>query len=288
MLRNSTIYIPLSENLSWAMAEQNPASPIFRGVTVSYFPQPFIICQSRGVMSVGIAEHNRRRSRMATLIRIDSHGTAIQAEMFTPTVPNGGTVIVAHGSDGMTEPWAAMIREYATELAGKGFTALIPEYFGKTGTIPGSHVFSEIPTRLHHWQEATSDTVVFAKTLHGISASRVGLLGFSLGGHLCLRLREETTALVEYFAPELPELGGIGSAKTPAPHVQLHHGLADLLVPYSNAEAIAATLKEESTASEIFSYEGAGHGFAGADPNNATARRSSKDRTLAFFEKYLE
>jgi dienelactone hydrolase len=112
-------------------------------------------------------------------------------------------------------------------------------------------------------------------------------LGFSLGGHLCLRLRGETTALVEYFAPELPELGGIGSVKTPAQHIQIHHGLADLLVPYSNTDAITASLEHESTIREVFSYEGAGHGFAGADPNNATARRSSKDRTLAFFENNL-
>src|SRR6266704_5751897 len=214
---------------------------------------------------------------IAALVRIESHGTAIQTEIFTPTAPNGGAVVVAYGSDGLTEPWAAMIREYATELAGMGFTALIPDYLGKTGSTPGVHIFSEIPANLNRWQEAVSDAVAYAKTLPGISASRVGLLGFSLGGHICLRLRGETTALVVYFAPELPKLGGIGFVKTSAPNVQIHHGLADLLVPYFNAENINATLKLEGTAPEVFSYEGAGHGFVGADPNNATARRSSKD-----------
>src|SRR6266567_1254617 len=225
---------------------------------------------------------------VATLVRINSHGTSVQAELFSPAgASNGGAVIVAYGADGLTEPWATMIREYASELAVKCFNALIPDYFEKTGSTPGVHIFSEIPANLHRWQEAASDVVSYAKTLPGISASRIGLLGFSLGGHLCLRLRGETTALVEYFAPELPELGGMGFVKTPAPHVQIHHGLADLLVPYSNAEAINASLKLEATAPEVFSYEGAGHGFAGADPNNATARRSSKDRTLACFEKTI-
>jgi dienelactone hydrolase len=225
---------------------------------------------------------------MAKLIDIDSHGTAIQTELFSPAgALNGGAIIVAHGSDGMTEPWAAMIREYATELAAKGFNALIPNYFGKTGTTPGPHVFAEMPANLHAWEEAVRDTVAHARTLPGISASRVGLLGFSLGGHICLRLRGSAKVLVEFFAPELPELGGPGSASAPVPHVQIHHGLADLLVPFSNAQGIVAALKLEGTVSEVFFYEGAGHGFAGAGPGNVTARRSSKDRTLAFMENNL-
>jgi len=225
---------------------------------------------------------------MTDMIRIDSHGTAIQGELFSPTaVSNGGLIVVAHGSDGMNEPWAAMIREYATELGVKGFTALIPNYFGKTGTVPGPHVFAELAANLQSWEEAVSDTITHGKTLSGISGSRVGLLGFSLGGHICLRLRGSAKALVEFFAPELRELGGIGSAHVPALQVQIHHGTADMLVPFSDTQSIAAALALEGTVAEVFSYDGAGHGFAGADPNNATARRSSKDRTLAFFGQHL-
>ena len=80
----------------------------------------------------------------------------------------------------------------------------------------------------------------------------------------------------------------LGPRQSATPHVEIHHGLADLLVPFSETESIAATLKNEGAAPEVFSYEGAGHGFAGADPTNATARRSAKFRTLAFFEKRLQ
>jgi carboxymethylenebutenolidase len=226
---------------------------------------------------------------MTNLINIDSHGTTMQTEVFHPAgTRNGGAIVVAHGSDGMAEPWADLIRGYATELAGQGFSAFIPSYFAKTGTVPGPSVFSQLPAKLPLWVEAVSDAVAHVKAVPGISAERVGLLGFSLGGHICLRLRGSTKVLVEFFAPELRQLGGLGAPQPRTPHVQIHHGLADLLVPFSETQAVVAALKHEGTAPEVFTYEGAGHGFAGADPNNATARRSSKGRTLAFFEKHLQ
>lgn len=222
------------------------------------------------------------------MISIDSHATVIQAELFSPAAgsSNGAAIIVAHGSDGMNEPWAAMIREYARELAVRGFTAVIPHYFDKTHSIAGPRIFSEISTNLLSWQEAVADTVTHVRTMPGPSITHIGLLGFSLGGHICLRIRGSADAVVEFFAPEFPELGGIGSAASGPLPIQIHHGLADLLVPFSNAENIAATLKAEGSAPEVFSYEGAGHGFASPDPNNATARRSSKDRALTFFGKH--
>jgi carboxymethylenebutenolidase len=196
-------------------------------------------------------------------------------------------VVVVHGSDGMKEPWGTWIREYATDLAGKGFAAVIPEYFIKTGSTAGPQVWKSPPTHVLAWVEAIADTSAYARALPGASISRVGLLGFSLGGHICLHLRASADALVEFFAPELKFAGGIGSAAAGSRPVQIHHGVADATVPYVEAESIASVLKKEKYELELFPYEGAGHGFAGADANNATARRSSKERTLAFFSKRL-
>ncbi len=226
---------------------------------------------------------------MTELMDIDSHGISIRTEVFHPLGQlNGATVVLAHGSDGMNEPWAALIREYAAELAEKGFTVFIPSYFAKTRTIAGPRVFAEIPANLEAWVEAVGDVAAHVKALPRISAERAGLLGFSLGGHICLRLRGATQVLVEFFAPELRQFGGIGARPVVSLRIEIHHGLTDEVVPFSETQAIAAALKNEGAAPEVFSYEGAGHGFAGADPNNAAARRSSKNRTLAFFEKHLQ
>src|SRR5262249_7171056 len=116
---------------------------------------------------------------MSDMASIDSHGTPIKVEIYPPpATSNGAAVVVTHGSDGMKEPWAAMIRAYASDLADRGYTALIPYYFEKTGTTPGQQAWTAGPAGLHAWIEAISDTTVFSRTILKPPASRVGLLGF--------------------------------------------------------------------------------------------------------------
>jgi carboxymethylenebutenolidase len=219
-----------------------------------------------------------------------SRGKPVDAEVFDPSgTPNGGFVVIAYGSDGMTDhlngPWATMIRGYAADLAQKGFTALVPDYFGSTGTQPGPGVFEQIPVHRDAWEATLSDAVSYAQTLPGVDAARVGLIGFSLGGHLCLRLRASAKVLVEFFAPVFD---GVGSRSTPTLQVQIHHGEADGLVPLTpNAARIEQELRAEGASVELFAYRGAGHGFIGQDTSNANARAQSQSRTIAFFDAYL-
>jgi len=213
----------------------------------------------------------------------------IPAEMLDATgTPNGGVVIIAYGSDGMTDdlngPWASMIRDYANELSRKGFVTLIPDYFLKTTTKPGKAALEQIPIYVDTWQATVGDAITHAKTLPGVVSTRVGLLGFSLGGHVCLRLRAQASVLAVFFAPELQ---GLGSASSGALHAQIHHGLADTTVPFTDAKRIDGLLKAEGATSEVFFYGGAGHGFVGNDTHNTIARRDSKERAVSLFVRNL-
>ena len=58
---------------------------------------------------------------MSAIIKFSSHGSSISAEVFSlASGGKAGVVVIAYGSDGMTDdlngPWASMIRDYAEKL----------------------------------------------------------------------------------------------------------------------------------------------------------------------------
>jgi dienelactone hydrolase len=195
-------------------------------------------------------------------------------------------VVVAYGTDGFTDdltgPWKTMIRDYAVELARAGSFAMIPDYFASTGTPPGEQAMITAFTHRPAWEAALLAAVSHGRALPQVDGSRIGLLGFSLGGHLCLRVRAATApkTLVSFFAPVFDGIGPAGHV----PKAELHHGKADMLpaTSFPNALQIKSVLEAEHTATTLFSYDGAGHGFIGDDPDNKKARTLSKSRALAF------
>jgi dienelactone hydrolase len=226
---------------------------------------------------------------MSTTIKFSSHGSSISPEVFgSVSGAKGGIVVIAYGSDGMTDnlngPWASMIRDYAEKLSSQGHPAIIRDYFARTGTEPGLGALEDIPVHLDEWQATILDGMTFATTLPGVDPSRMGILGFSFGGHICLKNRDHAKVLIEFFAPEL---AGVGSVATGPKNAQVHHGLADQVVPFANANNIEGILASEGVATELFSYEEAGHGFLGDDPKNTSARLNSQERTLSCFARFL-
>ena len=133
---------------------------------------------------------------------------------------------------------------------------------------------------------ALVDTVAFARTLPRVDASRIGMLGFSLGGYLCLRARAaaKPKALVEYFAPMFKGIGAPGRV----PFAQIHHGTSDQPpTEFGNAAAIAAILKLEGTDVKVCQHKDATHGFARPSAADAKAAVDSRVSTLKFFENRL-
>src|SRR5215510_6034284 len=161
-----------------------------------------------------------------------SGGVHIDTEIYTPpSTASHAAVILAYGSDGLIDPWAAMIREDAADLAQKGFHALVPHYFLSTRTPDGSIDYANgglltVMANKDVWQRTLADAVQYAKTLPGVDASRIGLLGYSLGAYLSLRLRTQAKAIVAYFPPWID---GIGAATTPGLPVHIHYGDQDAL-----------------------------------------------------------
>lgn len=229
---------------------------------------------------------------MPTTVSFLSNGKRVDAELHAPQGSGPrGLVVVAYGTDGFTDNltgrWKTMIRGYAEDLARAGSFAMVPDYFERTGTAPGEQAMLATMNLRPAWEAALLDAVSHGKSLPQVDGNRIGLLGFSLGGHLCLRIRAAAApkALVSFFAPVFDGIGPAGHV----PKAELHHGKADELpaTKFPNALQIESTLKAEGTDTTLFPYHGAVHGFIGDDDNNKNARALSKTRVLAFVAAHL-
>lgn len=224
----------------------------------------------------------------------------VPANIFVPAnAANGGLIILAYGSDGLVDnangSWKTMIEGYAADLAGRGFTAAIPDYFARTATSPGdlnpSKPASYLEQVLAHraaWQTVLEDAateLTKPSVLPGIDSSRIGFLGFSLGGLLCARAAKSVRALVVFFAPVFDGLGLNGALTLNA---EIHHGEKDFLAYSDNAVPIAQQLTARGADCHLWpAYPGAVHGFVGDDQGNSDARSESHERTAAFFKVHL-
>lgn len=221
--------------------------------------------------------------------------------VYEPTVPYDRVVVIAYGSDGLAPKWEPEIRRHAEGLSAAGILALVPDYFQKKPRVAhdsSAAVVLQIPQRHDEWEVVLRDAVSTAKALPGVDAARVGLLGFSLGGFLCLRIRDSAKVLVEYFAPyrfpshvdlgpETP-LMGLGQGANHSLIAHIHHGRADALVPLAlNANPIRTGLEAEGATVSTSYFNGANHGFAGNYAANTHARDTSFDETTRFFETHL-
>lgn len=225
---------------------------------------------------------------MPGLVTYRSGEATIHAERWSPAgAKPRGSVVIAHGTDGVTDhlngPWAATMRGFGDALAARGFAVLLPYYFEKTGTDPGPPAMQSMFGHMAVWQQALADAVTSASSG---GAGGVALVGFSMGGHLSLRLCGSVPVIVKFFAPFLTGLspargGGI------QPRIQIHHGKADSLVDAGNAQHIATVLNEEGTSVDLHSYAEAGHGFGGGKSGDEAALKLSRKRTVSFIAAAL-
>ncbi|QDV81762.1 dienelactone hydrolase family protein [Planctomycetes bacterium TBK1r] len=231
-------------------------------------------------------------------------GSAIENISWTAEVPAttyDRAVVIAYGSDGLTPEWKPEIERHAKALANAGVLALIPDYFELDPPTPhgsSAAVFSQILPRHQQWEQVLRDAVTAAKALPGIDDSKVGFIGFSLGGFLGLRIRDSVNVLIEYFSPyrfppnvdlgELTPLKGLGGSANPSLKVMIHHGKSDRLVPINlNATPIKADLLAEGASAVTIYHTGANHGFQGPDSDNKTARQESLKESVKFIQDNL-
>lgn len=118
----------------------------------------------------------------------DSGGEKVSVELFQPVgAGKWPAIVIAYGTEGMNDPFGKDIRSFASDLADKGYVVLVPHYFDRTGTPAGPAAFEAYVRCRDIWVGTLGDALAFAAGRDEVKADQIGLLGFSMGGHLALR-----------------------------------------------------------------------------------------------------
>ena len=121
-----------------------------------------------------------------------------------------------------------------------------------------------------------------------VKSESMGVLGFCYGGRMAMLYgnRARQIDAVVPFHPGVTKASEVPRLKMP---VQIHHGTADKSVDLSETQRLVKELKSQKTPVELFTYEGAGHGFlAYTRPTyNAEAGKLAWSRVLPFLRTHL-
>jgi carboxymethylenebutenolidase len=205
-----------------------------------------------------------------------SDGKPIRLDHYPPNhAGSSPAVILVHGSGGPLHG----LDPFAGQAAMFGVHVFVLHYFERTGhnwVAP-----SQIESHFVAWLETVKDAVSFVAGHPGIDASRIGLLGFSLGAFLSLALATQDSriaAVAELFGG-LPEQFTKDAGNLPP--VLILHGAQDTTVPIDHAHELERILQQHKIPYQIKIYPDQGHVFRGL------AQLDAMRRVAQFFRTYL-
>jgi dienelactone hydrolase len=128
--------------------------------------------------------------------RYDSGTEKVPADVFLPDGVGGPVpgVLVIHGSSGLAPQYKADMISFAEALAKNGIGAVLPHYFAAAKLRADADGLPLIGVHYETWKTACEDAVRFIAGDARFDASRLGVLGFSLGGHYALGLAMDPPA----------------------------------------------------------------------------------------------
>ena len=190
---------------------------------------------------------------------ICSGGKSVTVERFSPMMPGKyPAVIVLHGSDGMDQG-GDNYRTVAQLLADAGYVALIVHYFDRTGMPANPEKAAEDPDHFKAWVSTIHDTVKYARKLCDVDGSRIGVVGFSLGGYLATAAATESSRLkvVVEVSGGIPD--EYAEKMKSMPPTLIIHGGKDKVVPVDHAYKLRDAIKGIDGTYKIKVYPCEGH-----------------------------
>jgi carboxymethylenebutenolidase len=149
-------------------------------------------------------------------------------------------------------------------LAVAGFVGLAPNIFHPLpDDVPNDNELYKKYIGNHTELDILDDVQSGASYLRAqrfVGAGGMGVLGFCFGGKIALLFgarSREIDAVVAFHPAPLKD-GELARLRVP---VQIHHGTADHSVAVTESQKLEKSLKAQGTPAELFTYDGADHGF---------------------------
>lgn len=204
------------------------------------------------------------------------------------TVPAGGKgpgIVVLHAWWGLN----ACLKEFCDRLAGEGFVVFAPDlYHGAVATTIDE---AETLSSKLEPEAAAQETAAVVEYLHrhpSVNASSLGVVGFSLGAFLALRLAQnrpqDIGATVLFYGT------GDGQYDRIQAVVLGHFAATDPFEPSEAVQELETMLRAAGRTVEFHTYPGTGHWFFEQDrPDayHADAAHLAWERTAAFLKQQL-
>jgi carboxymethylenebutenolidase len=192
-------------------------------------------------------------------ITFPSNGNEAHGYLALPPSGTGPGVIVIQEWWGLTDH----IADVTDRLAAEGFVALAPDLYGGKVAHDGEEAMTlmmELP--MDRAARDLSGAVDFLLGHEAVTSSKVGAIGFCMGGGFVLMLAaqqgDKVGAAVPFYGvgPAVPEqFAGLTAA------VQGHYGEQDQMYPVDAAREQEEQIRRESGAEVEFFYYPAGHAF---------------------------
>lgn len=235
---------------------------------------------------------------MATTVSVATGDGAMELYDVEPDDAPRGAVIVLQEAFGVNDH----IEDVTRRFAQAGYRSVAPHLFHRSGDPALDYGnFEKIMPLMQALTEAglLEDLDVTLDYLAGAGfvASRVGVVGFCMGGSVTFlaAARRALGAAVTFYG------GGVGEGRFGMPPlVDLAPGLKtpwlglfgdeDQGIPVDQVEALRTAAATASVPTEIVRYAGAGHGFhcdARPDSYHETSATDGWRRTLDWFESYI-
>jgi carboxymethylenebutenolidase len=219
-------------------------------------------------------------ARMAELVPIPSPGIPLAyGDIGAPMV------VILHDWYGRL-PW---IEPYAEALAKRGgMRVLVPDLYDGYATTDSGAARELMAALSDEGAARILNSAIDAERGDGIDAQRVGLIGFSMGGHVALQAAQAglADAVVAYYATLGPDEPGI----VPCP-VLMHLAEEDSWADGADPATFAARLRDDGTPVTSHTYVGTLHSFANASIRERVDGRAAAlafARTTVFLESRLK